>query len=99
MNLELISREGYAIVAGAIDLKEVIRLQHALESHLNSANKSCEKSYAVRNALVALPGIRKVASSPEIRSLVERVLGAHAKPVRGLVFDKTTGANWKVAWH
>src|SRR5258708_10336185 len=37
--------------------------------------------------------------APSIRSLVEPVLGQNAFAVRGLFFDKTQEANWKVPWH
>jgi ectoine hydroxylase-related dioxygenase (phytanoyl-CoA dioxygenase family) len=32
-------------------------------------------------------------------SLVEPFLGGAAFPVRGILFDKIPGANWKVPWH
>ena len=55
--------------------------------------------YAMRNLLSAVPAARRAAESRAIRALVEPVLGPHALPVRGLLFDKTPAANWKVAWH
>lgn len=55
--------------------------------------------YAIRNLLDMVPGIRRLATSPPIRAIVEPVLGAHAVAVRGLLFDKTPEANWKVPWH
>jgi ectoine hydroxylase-related dioxygenase (phytanoyl-CoA dioxygenase family) len=53
----------------------------------------------MRNLLRLAPAIRELAASVAMRSVVEPVLGAEAFPVRGLLFDKTPGANWKVAWH
>jgi hypothetical protein len=49
--------------------------------------------------LLALPRIRALAESPNLRTPVTRLLGDQARPVRGLFFDKTADANWKVAWH
>lgn len=43
--------------------------------------------------------MRELARSPEVRALVEPLLGAGAFAVRGILFDKTPDANWKVAWH
>jgi ectoine hydroxylase-related dioxygenase (phytanoyl-CoA dioxygenase family) len=40
-----------------------------------------------------------MAGSPEIRSLVETILGVAAVPVRALMFDKVPGANWNLGWH
>jgi ectoine hydroxylase-related dioxygenase (phytanoyl-CoA dioxygenase family) len=41
----------------------------------------------------------ELAGSPAIRHLIEPVLGAECYPVRGILFDKVPGANWKVPWH
>lgn len=55
--------------------------------------------YAARNLLVLAPAVAALASAAPIRALVEPVLGNAAFPVRGLLFDKTPQANWKVPWH
>jgi ectoine hydroxylase-related dioxygenase (phytanoyl-CoA dioxygenase family) len=34
-----------------------------------------------------------------VREIAESVLGQSCFAVRGILFDKTPGANWKVAWH
>jgi hypothetical protein len=57
------------------------------------------EGYAKRNLLTALPPVRQLAESTELRALVEPVLGSSAFPVKGTLFDKTVSANWKVAWH
>ena len=51
-----------------------------------------------RNVLDA-PGVAAVAADPAVRAVVEAVLGPDARPVRGLLFDKTPAANWTVPWH
>jgi ectoine hydroxylase-related dioxygenase (phytanoyl-CoA dioxygenase family) len=58
-----------------------------------------ESVYAIRNLLEAVPAVAELARSPAVRALVEPVLGAGAFAVRGILFDKTPDANWKVAWH
>ena len=40
-----------------------------------------------------------MAQSPEIRLLVEPILGDGARVVRGIFFDKNPTTNWKVPWH
>lgn len=52
----------------------------------------------VRN-LLAVPGFAELALSPAMMRLVEPVLGPDAVAVRGLFFDKTPEANWKLPWH
>jgi Phytanoyl-CoA dioxygenase (PhyH) len=53
----------------------------------------------IRNLLELVPSVRNLAQSPEIRSLVEPILGNCARVVRGIFFDKQPTANWKVPWH
>jgi hypothetical protein len=36
---------------------------------------------------------------PTVRDLVAKTMGALAKPVRAIAFDKTRGSNWSVPWH
>jgi len=52
----------------------------------------------VRN-LLDVYEVRTLADSPRVRAIVEEILGADARVVRGILFDKTEGANWKVPWH
>jgi len=58
-----------------------------------------ESVYAIRNLLEVVPDVAALARSAEVRALVEAVLGPDAFAVRGILFDKTPDANWKVAWH
>jgi len=52
----------------------------------------------VRN-LLDFPRMRDLAESRAICSAVKAVLGSGARVVRGILFDKTEEANWKVPWH
>ena len=49
--------------------------------------------------LFEVQAVRALGKSRAIREIVEEVLGPGARAVRGLLFDKTASANWKVAWH
>ncbi len=51
----------------------------------------------VRNVL-AVSAVAAVVASPAVRAWVEPILGPAAVPVRGILFDKTPGANWLVPW-
>jgi len=86
-----IEADGFAIVPKAVDEQTIDALIWGLErAHGGSL---------LRNVLRAVPGVRELAMAPPIRSLVEPVLGQNAFAVRGLFFDKTQEANWKVPWH
>jgi hypothetical protein len=49
--------------------------------------------------LFSYVSVRQLAISAAVRAIVEPVLGPSALAVRGILFNKHEGANWKVAWH
>ena len=82
---------GFAIVPTFLELFELAVLDEALPA-------SVGQSGGLRN-LLDLPEIAALATSQKVRSLVDPLLGQDAFPVRGIFFDKTPDANWKVSWH
>ncbi|HEX8393307.1 MAG TPA: phytanoyl-CoA dioxygenase family protein [Longimicrobium sp.] len=95
-----IDRDGFALVADVADRATVIGLLEALaEVDGPEAIRRRGTVHAVRNLLEVVPAVRALARSPAVRALVEPVLGAECFAVRGILFDKTPDANWKVAWH
>ena len=94
-------RDGFVIVPDVLPESIVNQLIDSLRANDESRASPLfrESTYAIRNLLQAVPEVRRLAESVAIRSLVEAVLGAGAFPVRGLFFDKTEQANWKVLWH
>lgn len=100
--LSHLREHGYALVPDVLGDADVARILAALddagEADADGVRRK-ESVYAIRNLLEVVPAIRSLARSPAVRSLVEPVLGAGAFAVRGILFDKTPDANWKVAWH
>jgi ectoine hydroxylase-related dioxygenase (phytanoyl-CoA dioxygenase family) len=86
--LEPIADQGFAIGPSGLSSTELDNLQTLF----------AEAGHGQRN-LLALPAIRALAASPNLRNPVTQILGPQAQPVRGLFFDKTADANWKVTWH
>jgi ectoine hydroxylase-related dioxygenase (phytanoyl-CoA dioxygenase family) len=43
--------------------------------------------------------IQKLSKSEPMIAVAREILGESAKPVRGILFDKTPAANWLVPWH
>ena len=84
--------QGYALVPDALDdittdaLLKVVAPLHV------------EGAAGARN-LLDVPEIQTLARSPQVRALVEPILGPDCFAVRGIYFDKTAGANWKVPYH
>jgi ectoine hydroxylase-related dioxygenase (phytanoyl-CoA dioxygenase family) len=84
---------GFAVVEGVVTGPVVEELLQAISTAVG------QNGYALRNLVQSIPAVRQLAESREVRALIEPVLGRAAFPVKGILFDKTPGANWKVAWH
>lgn len=96
-----VAREGFAVEPEVVGRDVVRRLLTACspaESAGAAARERRDRVYAMRN-LLAVPAVRALSESAAVRRLVVPVLGPGCRAVRGLLFDKTPGANWKVAWH
>jgi ectoine hydroxylase-related dioxygenase (phytanoyl-CoA dioxygenase family) len=97
---EPMAEDGFAIIPGVLRSEEIHHLMCLLDRVADLASvRSRGGIYAIRNLLAIVPEVHHFANSPKIRALVEPVLGTDGFPVRGLLFDKTPGANWKVPWH
>lgn len=96
-----LAREGFAIVSDVIDRTTLTTLLKALARVQPDAavRERNSRTYAVRNLLAMVPEVRELARADSIRRLIDPVLGRGARVVRGILFDKTLDANWKVAWH
>ena len=87
-----IAEMGYAIVEDVLDSAAVDGLVE-VTAELASRGRG-----GARNLLDGAE-FRALAASPELRGLVEPVLGSSCFAVRALYFDKTPASNWKVPWH
>jgi len=80
--------DGYAVVDAGLDSGALFELGALLDTeHPGERN------------LLGVPAIRELARSETIRDLACPVLGDNCFAVRGILFNKTEEANWKVAWH
>jgi len=97
---EVIERDGYAIVADALDTSMLAELETAIGA-VTSGDGVYDRGgvYAIRNLLELAPDVKKALNVSKIQDVVESVLGREAKLVRGLYLDKTPRANWAVSWH
>lgn len=95
------AQHGFVVIENVLDDAAVAELQNALARAADSSptHQRAGSTYGMRNLLDQVPAIRELANSPALRMLVEPVLGDDAFPVKGILFDKTPDANWKVAWH
>jgi len=89
-----VARDGFCLARGLLDSKSIAKLIALVEASANGE----DRRGGVRN-LLDLPGFRALAASPLTLDVVLPILGEGAFAVRGILFDKTEGANWKVPWH
>ena len=96
-----IEQDGFAIIPNVLDAgqREMLLAAIAEVTAGSDALRRGEGVYGIRNLLDAVPAVRKTAGSAAVRALVEPVLGPGCFSVRGILFDKTPDANWKVPWH
>jgi hypothetical protein len=87
---EVIAADGYALISDVIGAEDILELQGTAKAGAGRGG--------VRN-LLDVAGMRELALSEPLMKLVREVLGPEAKVVRGILFDKRDGANWKVPWH
>lgn len=80
--------DGYAVVYAGLDSGALSELGTLLDT-----------KHAGERNLLDVPAIRELACSKPIRKLARSVVGDNRFAVRGILFNKTEEANWKVAWH
>ena len=89
-----LSDDGFEVVPGVASSVEIDALIRAIgQANDESAVRSRGGVYAIRNLLDTVPEVREWAESRACRALVELVLGPRAMAIRGILFDKTPGAN------
>ena len=90
----MINDQGYMIIARAVP---DVLLREVTES-IELFGTGKEIAQSTRNLLERAPVVATLARSQAIRALVEPILGSNCFAVRGILFDKTPAANWKVPW-
>jgi hypothetical protein len=86
--------QGYALVPSALTPDTVATLRRELQPLLDAHGSPA----GVRN-LLDVPLVCDLSRSAPARTVAEAVLGRDCIAVRGILFDKTPGANWMVTWH
>jgi hypothetical protein len=92
---------GFTIRRCAVDESTLQRLEAAVARFRLSPDGRRRRGdlFGMRNVLARIPEIAEFARSETLRRIVEPVLGDGAAAVRGLYFDKTRSANWRLGWH
>ena len=89
-------RSGYALVDRVLEGDECESLLREFEPLSTTITR---RRAGVRDLFSRSRVARRLARDPRIRAIVEDILSPDAFAVRAILFDKTTEANWQVAWH
>ena len=88
---DILDTDGFEIIPNVLSESTVANVIHSTET--------IPSKPGLRNLTSAMPGIEAVIRQPSVQSLAKLILGPNAFLVRSILFDKTLGSNWKVAWH
>jgi ectoine hydroxylase-related dioxygenase (phytanoyl-CoA dioxygenase family) len=99
--LHSLNEQGFALLSNVIPAGKTAELVSQINGVLQQrlADVDSKPGYALRHLTKSVPAVNTLARSLAITSLVGAAIGPHPFIVRSLFFDKTPGANWKVAWH
>lgn len=94
LTLPAFERDGFAVLKSIVSEEELNRLLEAIES-----SRQSQMAPGMRHLLSRCAPVRKFARSEVLSEIACSILGADAKPVRAILFDKTPASNWYVTWH
>lgn len=90
-----LAENGYCMMRDAIPDATLIECRNEIEEII----KQNDFRGGFRRATEHSKILKAATELPQIHSLLSALGYPDAKLVRSIVFDKTPGANWKVAWH
>ncbi len=96
-------------MANPADTAPMRLAEHGAECHHGAVTAHIDALQAILAALppdhagIRITGIRDLdpylGTTGPIGAVAARVLGVASRPVRALLFDKTTATNWSLGWH
>lgn len=92
-----VRQDGFCVVPDILTAAAVDALLDALAA--TGARLEADARAGTRALLSGSPAVAAIVCAPAVRGLAAAVLGPACFAVRTILFDKTPGANWKVAWH
>jgi hypothetical protein len=92
---EDLDRDGYSLLKSLIGRPQLETLVHEIEKLAADAER---KGAGVRNLLVSSQPIR-IFAEVGLAGILSNILGVQPYPVRAILFEKSSDANWYVRWH
>lgn len=90
-------RDGWSLVPEVMTPAACAILLTAIES--GAPDELGIRRRGGRRGLFSIPEMVALVRAPEIRALIEPLMGKQARAVRATLFDKNDVANWRVPWH
>lgn len=90
-----LQRDGFVMLRELVTQAQLDAWNLGLEAMLSSQSAG---PHASRN-LLASAKLRELAGARNLLDVVEQMIGSSAWAVRGILFNKVPGANWRVTWH
>ena len=102
--VEQIFERGVACIEDCLSVTDVetlrVAVQKALQEHHGDESvRDRGGVFAIRNITEVVPEVRQLARHPNVGRLIRPILGERALLVRGLLFNKSSNANWGIFWH
>jgi ectoine hydroxylase-related dioxygenase (phytanoyl-CoA dioxygenase family) len=98
MKITQLESEGYAVANAVLAPLEIEQLRGIMSGIKGQGVSKRDSIFAIRN-LLDEPQIQRLARTQAVRELMVPFLGPDCFAVRGIFFDKTPDANWKVPYH
>ncbi len=90
-------QKGYCWSRRALAPEAIETLSRALDRDLEGSLEHAPAG--VRNLLAQSPTVHELATTGSLAAIARQHLNSAAFPVRGILFDKSPGANWVVPFH
>jgi ectoine hydroxylase-related dioxygenase (phytanoyl-CoA dioxygenase family) len=97
MSIRSLEADGFSLLPRAFSNERVRELIEAVEVHRSGTYEAGRAG--LRDVAHTVEAVRALQRDKLLVDTASTVLGGMAFVVRTLFFDKTPGANWKVAWH
>ena len=97
----LLDESGFAVIENVFNYSEIEAIREHIESNKEklSNTRQSKDLFAIRKIFTALPGIRELMLTNNIKSIIKKIFSPEYFIVKGLYFDKPPLSNWFVAYH
>jgi predicted DNA-binding transcriptional regulator YafY len=97
-DIQKLIHKGFFILHHVFTKKEVNQIKNMIYGHFKSTAGQSEDSYAIRNLLKVIPGLKNLVLNSNLLKILKTV-DPNLFLTKAIYFDKTQESNWYVTWH